>query len=438
MAGAGEANDLTVTVAGEEGPFYDLRVVDAAASIEPGPGCDGGGAVGVAVHCKVHKPTPGDHYVCFKGCHYTPGTRWELGLTFRLGDGGSRLDTTALPAYAGDPQQPWASSPLTTVTVASGAGDDTVLTGAGPDRIESSPGADLVRTGDGSDRFEGGSLPDGPDDVLLGSGSDAIDYSARTDAVHYDPNGLADDGGAGEGDNLGLVATVETGAGADTLAGPAAPSEHSAHLIGGPGDDTIRGGPGDDELFGGSGDDRLFGGEGDDQLMDPSWGAMGSDSGNDIGAGEAGEDEIALGSGDDQAFGGAGGDRIALDAGSDRATGDAGADLIQLGPGPDQGAGGTGDDLLLAGQGRDEIRGEQGNDRLSGDAGRDSVFGGAGGDRIAAGMVAAGVLELPESSGRQVRSREVPIASTAARAGTASRSGRATRFPAASPPRPRS
>jgi Ca2+-binding RTX toxin-like protein len=396
VAGAGEANDLTVTVAGEEGLFYNLRLVDAAGSIEAGPGCEGGGAAGVAVRCKVHKPTPGDHYVCFKGCHYTPGTRWGLTLAFRLGDGGSRLDTTALPAYASDPQQPWAPSPPIAVIVTPGAGADTVLTGAGPDRIGSSPGADLIRTGDGSDKFEGGSLPDGPDDVLLGAGSDAIDYSERSGDVHYDPNGLADDGDAGEGDNLGLAATVKSGAGADTLVGPAPPSDHSSHLVGGPGDDTLRGGSGEDELYGGSGDDRLYGGEGDDRLADPTNGGIGSDSGNDLGAGEAGADEITLGGGDDQAFGGAGEDRIALDEGSDQGTGDAGRDLIQLGPGSDRGAGGADDDLLLGGAGRDWIHGEPGDDRLSGDAGSDSVLGGSGDDRIAAGMVAAGVLELPE------------------------------------------
>lgn len=393
-AGAGEANDLTVTVAGEEGLFYDLQLVDAAGSIEPGPGCDGGGAAGVAVHCKVHKPTPGDNIVCFKGCQYEPGTKWELGLTFRLGDGGSRLDTTALPASARDPQQLW-TSPLITVTVTPGAGDDTVLTGAGPDRIGPSPGADLIRTGDGIDAFEGGALPDGPDDVLLGADSDTIDYSERTGGVHYDPNGLADDGGAREGDNLDLVEVVETGAGDDTLAGPAPPSDASLLLVGGPGDDTIRGGDGDDTIRGGAGDDRLFGGSGDDQLLDPLYAALDGESGNDIGVGGEGGDEIALGSGDDRAVGDAGDDRIALDAGSDRATGDAGRDLIQLGPGPDHGAGGTGDDLLLAGQGSDVIRGQQGDDRLSGDAGGDSVFGGEGDDRIAAGMVAVGVFDAP-------------------------------------------
>jgi Ca2+-binding RTX toxin-like protein len=399
VAGPGEANDMNVLVVGEEGLFYDLQLLDADASIEPGPGCSGGGGPGVAVHCRVHKPTPGDNFSCFKGCQYTAGTKWDLRLTFKLGDAGSRLDTTALPAGASDPQQTWAGPSPIRVTVTPGAGDDTLLTGSGPDLIESSPGADLVRTGDGSDELNGGRLPDGPDDVDLGEGiSDRIDYSERSGDVRYDPTGLADDGGAGEGDNLGVADTVETGAGADTLAASPEPRTEG-QFIGGAGDDTIHGGSGTDEIHGGEGNDELVGGAGDDWLRDPSYGAEGSDSGNDTGAGGAGDDEISLGSGDDEVFGGAGEDRLALGAGDDLAAGDSGRDLIQLGPGQDRGAGGAGGDLVLGEQGEDEIHGEQGDDRLSGDVGSDSLFGGAGDDRIAAGMVVVGALPLREFLG---------------------------------------
>jgi RTX calcium-binding nonapeptide repeat (4 copies) len=401
FAGAsGEANRLTVSIAGEEGLFYDLRLLDTAAPIQPGPGCSGGGAAGVAVQCKVHKPTPGDHLACFKGCRYTPGTKWELSLTFKLGDAGSRLDTTALPAGSSDPQQPWAGAFSIWVTVTPGAGDDTVLTGPGPDVIESSSGADLVRTGDGSDKFEGGPIPDGPDDVDLGENiydSDAIDYSERNGDIRYDPNGLADDGGAGEGDNLGVAATVQTGSGADVVVGSPEP-HYRNRLIGGGGDDTIHGGSGADEILGGEGDDELFGEEGNDYLIDPSYDEGGS-SGNDTGSGGPGDDEIELGGGDDEVFGGAGEDRIESGPGDDSAAGGPGRDRIALGPGKDRGAGGAGGDLVLGEQGGDEIHGERGDDRLSGDVGRDSLFGGAGDDRIAAGMVVAHSRNLREFLG---------------------------------------
>jgi hypothetical protein len=398
-----EANRLTVSIAGEEGLFYGLRLLDTGAPIQPGPGCSGGGAAGVAVQCKVHKPTPGDDLVCFKGCRYTPGTKWDLNLTFELGDAGSRLDTTALPAGASDPQQPWEAASPIWVTVTPGAGDDAMLTGPGPDVIESSSGTDLVRTGDGNDKFEGGPIPDGPDDVDLGENtydSDRIDYSERSGDIRYDPNGLADDGAAGEGDNLGVAATVQTGAGADTVVGSFEP-RYGNRLMSGAGDDTVYGSSGTDEILGGEGDDELFGGAGDDSLRDPTYGGEGS-SGNDTGSGGPGDDEIKLGGGDDEAFGEAGEDRIESGPGNDSAAGGPGRDRIALGPGKDRGAGGAGGDLVLGEQGEDEFHGERGDDRLSGDVGRDSLFGGAGDDRIVAGMVVVGprgLREFLESSG---------------------------------------
>jgi hypothetical protein len=395
---SGEANRLTVSIAGEEGLFYNLRLLDTAVPIQPGTGCSGGGAAGVAVQCKVHKPTPGDHLECFKGCRYTPGTKWDLSLTFKLGDAGSRLDTTALPAGASDPQQPWAGASPIWVTVTPGAGDDTVLTGPGPDVIESSPSADLVRTGDGNDVFNGGPIPDGPDEVDLGGDRyNMIDYSERSGDIRYDPNGLADDGGGGEGDNLGVAGTVQAGAGADTVVGSSKPGGGS-RLIGGAGDDTIHGALGGDEISGGEGNDELFGGAGDDYLRDPSSNARGI-SGNDTASGGAGDDEIKLGNGDDEGFGEAGEDQVKSGPGDDRAAGGPGRDLIVLGPGQDRGAGGAGDDLMLGKQGEDEIHGEQGDDRLSGDFARDSLFGGAGDDRIAAGMIVAGPRVLREFLG---------------------------------------
>jgi hypothetical protein len=66
VAAPGEANRLTVSVAGEDADFYDLRLVDSGAPILPGTGCSGGGAPGAPVLCRVHKPTVGDGYICFK------------------------------------------------------------------------------------------------------------------------------------------------------------------------------------------------------------------------------------------------------------------------------------------------------------------------------------------------------------------------------------
>jgi Ca2+-binding RTX toxin-like protein len=319
-AAPGEGNELTVSVAGEEGAYYDLRLLDSAVAIEPGAGCSGGGAPGVAVECKVHKPHPGEHYTCFKGCFYTAGTRWELSMRFNLGDGGSSFDGTAIPASANDPLQWWAPSVPIPVTVAPGAGDDTVRTADGPDLVEASPGDDFIRTAKGNDLFRGGPAPDGADDVDLGADNDTLDYGQRTSDVRIDPNGLADDGAPGEGDNLAAAETVTSGAGNDILVGvsTAASAWYENSLAGGAGDDTIRGGAGADQIAGGSGNDELFGEGGDDVIGDPaSYGGKGP-SGDDVAGGGDGDDTITMAGGKDRAYGDGGRDTIRLGAGADR------------------------------------------------------------------------------------------------------------------------
>jgi RTX calcium-binding nonapeptide repeat (4 copies) len=370
VAGPGEANRLTVSVAGENADFYDLRLVDGAVQIQAGPGCRGGGAAGVPVLCKVRKPTLGDDYSCFKTCHATPGTAWDLNLSFALGGAGSGLDTTALPGVVPNKDTSSPSAPVQ-VTVVPGPGGDTVLTGPGPDRIEASGGADLVRTGDGPDYFGGGPVADGPDRVDLGKGrGDTIDYSERGEGVRYEADGQADDGAAGEADDLGAAEYVRGGAGADTLISPRASLlDSGARIDGGADDDFIVGNEGNDGLFGGSGNDDLHGGAGDDALRESANYVGAENSGNDSADGGPGDDEIDPGRGDDETAGGPGEDRIFL------------------GPGRDTAAGGEGDDVLLGEAGGDEIAAGPGRDRLSGDVGSDRLFGGGGADRVAAGMV---------------------------------------------------
>jgi RTX calcium-binding nonapeptide repeat (4 copies) len=364
-----EANRLTVSLAGETDTFYELELLDEGAAVAPGSGCSGGGSAGVPVLCKVHKPHPGANYTCFKGCYYTPGTRWETHFAFRLGDAGSRLDASGLPEGARYPELFWPTRSVITVTVSPGAGPDVVLTGPEPDLIEASDGDDLVRTGSGVDRFHAGPLPDGADDVQFGEPTYAsVDFSARQAGVSFDPNGIADDGAPGEGDNYGPASKLTGGSGGDTLvAGNGPEPRYGVITVGGAGDDTIRGGSANDEIYGGAGDDAMFGEGGIDRIAEPDARRSEEDSGNDFGAGGADDDRIELGAGEDEAVGDAGGDRI------------------ELGPDADRAAAGAGDDLVLGGAGDDEIRGDAGEDRLSGDVGRDTMLGGAGSDWITAG-----------------------------------------------------
>jgi len=368
-----EADHLTVSVASESTDHYQLQLLDTTAAVEPGAGCSGGGAPGVAVTCQIHKPEPRQYSTtnCTKatGCPYQPGSFWETTMSFSLGDGGSALDASSLPP---PPVTSNGSGPQIAITVAPGSGDDTILTAGGNDKIEPSLGSDTVRTSNGDDMFLGGLVPDGADDVDLGPGRNTADYRERKSSVEYHEDDLANDGAPGEGDRIVGTSTFWGGAGADVIEGSSshAPLAPGDAFVGGAGNDLLIGGEGDDVLFGGEGDDRLYGRGGADYLNEPLWGVE------------------ALASGDDFADGGGEADEIHLGYGDDRAEGGGGSDRIDLGPGADSGEGGADGDFLRGGEGDDRLAGGEGGDRLLGDRGHDTLEGGAGDDRIAAGAVA--------------------------------------------------
>jgi spore coat protein A, manganese oxidase len=103
-------------------------------------------------------------------------------------------------------------------TLAGGGGNDTINGDGGTDRLDGGPGADLI----------GG----GPE-------IDTATYATRTSAVVVDIDGVADDGAAGEGDNVKPdVENLTGGAGADSLTGNASTDNV---LNGGKGADALRG-----------------------------------------------------------------------------------------------------------------------------------------------------------------------------------------------------
>jgi Ca2+-binding RTX toxin-like protein len=157
-------------------------------------------------------------------------------------------------------------------------GDDLVFAGDGNDRICAGEGADGVLAGSGVDVLHGEEgrdvlygegdpdwhFGDAGDDVLVGgtSGGDALfggagvrdvaDYSARSATVTLSLDGSANDGEAGEGDNVASdVEDLSGGSGDDVLLGNGVSNE----LSGFDGSDRLRGGLGADELVGGAGVD---------------------------------------------------------------------------------------------------------------------------------------------------------------------------------------
>jgi serralysin len=159
-----------------------------------------------------------------------------------------------------------------------GHGHDLAAAGKGHDKIYGGPGNDSMFAGPGRDRLEGGSGNDyltGDDgsgtaaaDVLLGGpGTDRVTYQGYKKPVAVSLDGLANDGIAGERDNVGTdVEDIEGGDGNDRLAGNA-----GANVIDGfGGDDVILGGGGNDELLGSYGRNKLYGEAGNDALYTSS------------------------------------------------------------------------------------------------------------------------------------------------------------------------
>jgi RTX calcium-binding nonapeptide repeat (4 copies) len=131
-------------------------------------------------------------------------------------------------------------------------GNDTDLRGtAGDDVISGLAGNDRITGLAGNDVLDGGP---GSDDLAGGSGRDAVSYATSAGAVEVTIDDLANDGQAGEQDNVQTdVEDLFGGPGPDRLTGSA-------------GANTIDGGGGDDRIVGGAGTDALFGGDGDDRI----------------------------------------------------------------------------------------------------------------------------------------------------------------------------
>jgi Ca2+-binding RTX toxin-like protein len=72
----------------------------------------------------------------------------------------------------------------------------------GDDTLNGADGDDTERGGMGDDTFDQGDAANGADSMSGDDGADTVDYSARTEHVTATADGAADDGEAGEGDNV--------------------------------------------------------------------------------------------------------------------------------------------------------------------------------------------------------------------------------------------
>jgi Ca2+-binding RTX toxin-like protein len=140
------------------------------------------------------------------------------------------------------------------------SGNDQLSGGTGDDTLDGGPGQDSFRGGTGNDTFEGDTGSDtyttddsegvdGADRFSGGGGVDVVNYGPRTVALSVTiGNGQADDGAAGEGDEIVDADQVIGGSARDILVGSGA----NETLIGNGGSDSLNGGAGQDVLRGGS------------------------------------------------------------------------------------------------------------------------------------------------------------------------------------------
>ena len=151
------------------------------------------------------------------------------------------------------------AQPEGTVTDCEGFGEADFLAGDGDDSIDASAhGASgtqrlplVLEGGPGDDTLRGGA---GGDRIRGGDGYDTVAYAADV-PVRIDQNAVADDGIAGEGDDVADdVERIEvTGSGDATVTTTAAANQVST----GAGDDTVDPGPGNDFVETGAGADTV-------------------------------------------------------------------------------------------------------------------------------------------------------------------------------------
>jgi Ca2+-binding RTX toxin-like protein len=290
-AAPGEANRLTVQLVSQT--YHAAIFTDDGAIIKAGPGCV------AAVHYAICPSVQNRLYS--SRVLYVDIDTGDADDTIKLlsgsgridvGSGDDRVDMTA----ESNPTQgfpPYSS-------VSGGAGDDELLGGPNAEDFDGGPGNDVIKEGagtgpgviqggsgddqlfggDGYDAFDGGPGADtisGGDSYYIGDG---VIYETRTAAVDVTLDGVANDGEAGEHDNvMPDVETIIGGEGPDRLVGdPTDVAEPSANfyalagrggddvLIGGSASETIAGFDGNDILIGNGGDDHMIGHAGDDTL----------------------------------------------------------------------------------------------------------------------------------------------------------------------------
>jgi Ca2+-binding RTX toxin-like protein len=178
---------------------------------------------------------------------------------------GMRLDCTppvttfVVNLFGGSNSVDAAQATIANLEIRGGDGPDTIVGTRNSDRIDAGPGGGEIDDGPGDDTVSGGSGDDnwtagtGRDTFMPGDGADTVSYEGRSAPVTITLDGIADDGEAGEGDNVGTPESATGGAGNDRIVG----NDLGGYLYGRSGNDTIVAGRGEDRVQGDEGDDTI-------------------------------------------------------------------------------------------------------------------------------------------------------------------------------------
>jgi Bacterial Ig domain/RTX calcium-binding nonapeptide repeat (4 copies) len=211
-------------------------------------------------------PQPGDTDAFGGGTGCTPN-----------GHGDTCTGVTSVVVDAGDGNDAISASGLATIpaTLNGDVGNDTLTGGGANDSLDGGDGNDVLNGGDGDDLLGGDA---GADVLDGGDGIDTANYASRT-TPSYSIDGVANDGSAGEGDNIEPDVEVvrALAAATDTVAmtGSSGPNrlvvtQGKATIVGGAGSDELEGGPQDDTIDArdGTQDVVICGGGNDTALVD--------------------------------------------------------------------------------------------------------------------------------------------------------------------------
>jgi Ca2+-binding RTX toxin-like protein len=231
--------------------------------------------------------------------------------------------------------------------------------------------------------------------------ADVVDYVGVSAPVTVVPNDGADDGVAGEGDNVHSdLERIVGGTGPDTLSTPVDGGEvwgrdGNDTLFGGNSDDLLEGGDGNDTLDGRFSADAMNGGPGIDTVDYTDHYVVFDDPPEIFGAASTPNGLADDGNGFIDRHDGGGPtffdnvnpdiENIIGSGGPDVLQGSTAANVINGGPQADAITGGNGNDELNGQDGVDSIEGGGDQDTLRGDAGPDNLDGGPGADAFDGG-----------------------------------------------------